>query len=284
MALLAVLGDSQAWSQSLFNSDGTPYTGFTSAATFAVSLWSGARTLPISPGLSAAWISAPAGTYLLRCPGSSSAGLIAGTYRVLVEITFNGITGTAFDGSIEFRGRPGTAAIPTSYTSFEVMLELYPMLASLNSSVGDQTGFAQQQHQAKADFDLFLIERYNPQPGFTRRRTPGVFDPSAGFDVPDSVTLAPTPAQLRTALAIGGLVLTEPDSTYVSEINARLAIARVLDRQVGGGDRRSNPYAADAEMMRQAAMQMMARYRAFIDLTGGQTPSVLIDRDCIFLT
>jgi hypothetical protein len=260
--------------------NGAPYTLFVLANTLTVELWSGENQAVISPGLSVVWNTPSAGTFDLTAPGTSTSGLTPGTYFVLVTAAVGTGQRAAWSGMMKLRPSPGSAIALTTYCTDQDMREVYPQIDTFLSDA-NMTGFLRERNGAKSDFDLFLIERYDPRPGFNRRRSM-VYDPVQGFDIQDTITVPPTPALIRSSLAAGGLIRSAPDDRIVARICAKLAVAEVLGSK-DASDRRSNPFVQASLEFRADAMEKMRAYRAFVDVNNDSIAEVLIDRDCIFL-
>jgi hypothetical protein len=260
--------------------NGLPYTLFTSANTLSVELWSGENQAVITPGLTAVWNTPSAGTFDLTAPGTSTASLKPGTYFVLVAAAVGTGQRVAWSGTMKLRPSPGSAIPLTTYCTDQDMMEIYPQIDTFINDA-NMTGFLRERNAAKSDFDLFLIERYDPRPGFNRRRSL-VYDQIQGFDIQDSITVPPTPTVIRSSLAAGGLIRLVPDDRIVARICAKLAVAEVLGSK-DASDRRSNPFVQASLEFRADAMERMRAYRAFVDTNADGTAEVLIDRDVIFL-
>lgn len=261
--------------------DGSPLGGYSADTPLSVLLWAGEDQAAITPGLEVAWDeegddeTGPFERAILTVPGASTLALAPGPYDYLVEVVVGGEAAPACKGSIEVIGRPGAAAGPYTLTTYRMMRSLYPGIQDMRDEEADLAGFARQRSLATAEFLRLIIERYNPRPGYNLRRS-ATFDPVHGYEAQDKATAPPTVAQLRAALAAGGLVVDPPDDEIVGLIVARLAVFYVLDRQGAS-------YVQDAQGMRIRGLLELDGYRAYVDLDDDGVADVLIHKGCTFL-
>lgn len=278
--LEVVAGADEAWTIQLRDRQGSPLAGYTTANTLTASMWEGEDRSPVSPGVTVAWAGDGSdGRIILTCPRAATLSLAPGEYEGLVEVQSGAIRYAAWLGRIAVVGRPGSAAGPYTLCTYATMRMLYPAIERMQVDDADLAGFGRQRALATSDFLKWIIDRYDPRPGFTRRVS-GTYDPSGGWEVQDFATPPPTRAEIRDRLEAGGLVLPGPDAATAGAIVARVAISYVLERQP------SDPrgaYATDAAGMLERARADFAMYRAFVDLDDDGAADVLIDRDCTYL-
>lgn len=145
----AVAGEDFGRTQQLRNTDGTPFTLFAGSETFACSLWPGDDQAPITPAPTAAWVSAPLGTYRISYPRAATLALAPGRYRLLVEVVAGGLTFPAFVGGLRVAGRPGSASPFKGYCTVADMRKQYAKIESLMDPDSDVTGFGEQIQEAR---------------------------------------------------------------------------------------------------------------------------------------
>lgn len=260
----AVAGDDASWTQSLFLSDGiTPFTGYVGTETFTCQLWPGGGEAAITPGLSATWLSAPAGTYVLTAPAATTANLAPGIYRVLVEITSATATRPGFVGRLEVISRPGTTVAPPTYGSLRDILDRTPWIARL-ADPEDTTGFGRERGLARQRLDDCILRHYRSD--------------SLSFNAyPVSLALGgrrrtgQTNPYLLGLLAANKLMLTP----HVLDVCRLYATGYILEAQVKPDA--GNGYAAMAASFIAQAEDRMSTLTAELDINGDGISDITID-------
>jgi hypothetical protein len=259
----AVAGDDASWAQSLYLSDGiTPYTGYTGTETFAVQLWPGGGEAAITPGLTAAWVSGPLGTYTLTAPAAATLPL-RGVYRVLVEITGAGTTRTAFLGRLEVVGRPGTAVAPPTYGSYSDLLARTPWLGRL-ADPEDTTGFGRERGLARQRLDDCILRHYRSD--------------SLSFNAyPVSLALGGRRRTGQTSPYLSGLLIANKLmlTAHVLDVVRLYATGYILEAQVKPDA--GNGYAEMAASFIASAEDRMSTLTAELDIDGDGIGDITVD-------
>lgn len=262
-------------------SNQVPYLGYTTGNTLRARMSLGPEYPALSPGPTTDNAAIATSYFDLTIPGAATTPNQPGEYFLEVDALVGSDYRPAYYGAVNVLPSVGTGVALPVYNTLQDMQDFYPTILSFFDTKVHVFGYMRQCNRVWADINHFLIERYDPQPGFNRRRN-GTYDSIVGFDTQDLVTDPPTPAAIRTALAAGGLFLSSPDDKFISGIAAVLSVAEVLCPQ-DSADRRSNPFAQIAADMRVAAIERLMPYRAYIDLDLDGSPDVIITRDVIFL-
>lgn len=253
----------------------------------AVVLPGGRRASVFSPSCS--WVSATSGTITVSISATQSAAIGAGIYRLVVTVATAADSGNPLEvwsGYIEFIDAAGSVAEPTKWATIEDMQAYYPSITNFQSPK-DQTNFGYQLAKATEDLRYWIYNRYDPQPGFQKRRS-STYDDVYGFDVIDTTTTPFGKEELLAALRSDDIEL---DSQAV-EIVARLANASVLKRQISAVSNTTstlakaseNPFAKAANDQVDAAKEVFSKWKARIKHDGGSSVTLLVDRDCVYLS
>jgi hypothetical protein len=272
-AIRGEIGFDFYWDSTLLDPDGRP-VGYPPSAVFDSAVWIGGQAPPLfAPQV--AWVDSLSGRFRLLVAASQTAGLAPGDYRLEVGVTYGGTRSPGFDGVLRLTDVPGSATARAPYVTYPDLLRYYDQLPTLANYAADQTGFLGQRVDASDEFDRELVTRYDPRPGFVKRRaaTP---DPHLGHDVPIAVALAPTPKALSVAIKAGGVIVDR----NVREQVARRAIALILDRQETT-DR--NTYREEAASMRAEADRLWRRFEVQVDTDADGTADLLVCRDVTLL-
>jgi hypothetical protein len=260
----AVAGDDAAWTQSLFLSDGiTPFTGYTGTETFACALWPGGGEAAITPGLAAAWISGPLGTYTLTAPAATTLGLVPGVYRVLVEITGGGVTRTAFLGRLEVVGRPGSTVAKPTYGSCRDIIDRTPWIGRL-ADPEDTTGFGRERGLARERLDDCILRHYRSD--------------SLSFNAyPVSLALGGRRRTGQTSPYLSGLLVANKLmlTAHVLDVVRLYATGYILEAQVKPDA--GNGYAEMAAAFITQAEDRMSTLTAELDIDGDGIGDITVD-------
>lgn len=143
------VGHSATWSFTIQQAYGTAVTGvFTGSDTIAATVWPGDdQAQTFAP--TCAWVSATNGTATLTIAGSSTTSLTPGTYRLQISVTQSGSKYLVHEGVLVLSASPGSGTALTTYCSFQDMQRLYSQIGDLHDAGTDQTGFAEQRHEAR---------------------------------------------------------------------------------------------------------------------------------------
>ncbi len=217
----------------------------------------------------------------MTIPGTATANIQPGKYKLQVDALVGSDYRAAYYGEVNVYPAIGTGTVLPTYCTLQDMQDFYPSILSFFNNTVHVFGYMRQRNRVWADINRAFIQRYSPQPGFNLRWN-GVYAPVVGYNIPDLVTTPPTTGKIRSALAMGGLVLFSPDDMFISGIAAMLSTAEVLCPQ-DGGDRRSNAYVQIADDIRTVAMARLSTYPAYVDTNNDGFPDVIITRDVIFL-
>jgi hypothetical protein len=240
-------------------------------------VWGGQDQAPALT-LTPAWLTAASGTVNVTFTADQVASLAVGVYRTLLQLTDGLGVRNAYEGAIEVAPDPGSAAVYTTDISLNDLTLYCPAIGDLNRNSGYLNGFLGPRHRAQTKMWEFILDNYRPQPGRARRYLSADQTGAGTFlsysDGPNGA-LAPTMAQLRGYLALGGLRLTdrikEAEACYAASVVC-LSLPTSQGWNELGGQFRSRALAGfDMSVVE-------------IDPTGGTNYTLRIDRDCTFLT
>jgi hypothetical protein len=148
----------------------------------------------------------------------------------------------------------------------------------LQDAVSDETGFAEQRNQASQEFDSWVLSRYQPIPGRSRRYV----NPEAtgagsyrAFAPGPTGDPAPSRSTIRSYLGTTKLL---PNADVV-ECVARLALSIIYLAAPG----RDNPYREQGNSERQLAIQCFRRALVEFDTNADGVAEVRIDQDVTWL-
>ena len=234
---------------------GNPVTTYTGAEALAGVVWAGADQAP-ALSLAPAWLSASAGTIAVPLSASSTAILGAGRYRVQLKLADN--SADLYEGFLEVSDSAGTAQAPTSYGSFDDLLDRAPWVEKLQRPT-DLAGFARQRYLARNWFEDLLHRHYRGPSGFS---TDYQFGASL-FGPLDVYRDGRRSAELQGWLDANRLDVTPS----VIEAVTYYALALLCDRQVTPS-KDDNGYAASARKFFSRAEAAAALITAEIDSDG----------------
>lgn len=247
---------------------GQPRTDYLDTDTLAASLWAGDDQASLfTPTV--AWDDAEAGTLIYSHTAVQSALLTPGsTYTVMLSVTRSGTTAKTPLCRIAMVAAPGAATALTSYCTLDDMLRISGDLLSSLSEDTDQSGYAEQRHEALEWTHETVLSRAR---AILERQAEAhlpvvIVDPitiSSGVDggpgwgpsiYPD--TSIETQMELIRGYLDDGLLLTDAlEDRALVEANALYALYLVYDRQQSYGDK------GEDTRYRKQAMEWKARAR-----------------------
>lgn len=280
-----VLGSTRSWVLTARDGRRAALTGvFSSGDALDAAVWRGDdQAALLAPTVS--WVDAAAATVRLTVTAAqlATAGATEGLYRLEVGVTpaSDGERRVVHSGVIRLHPTAGTGSALTAYCTSEDLLTYCRELATLQSTDVDQTGFAEQRHRALETFNDWVLDRYRPRPGCSRREVNGDADDAGPFNrfAPASdASEPPTRTQLEAWLTPTRLILNE----NVIEANARYAASLVYGSTPGA----NNVYQQMAVIERDKAEMAMKRARVEIDAQSvpDGTPTLRVHRDVTYLT
>jgi hypothetical protein len=147
---------------------GKPITNaYTGSEVFVGAVWAGDDRAPLIT-FTPTWLVPAQATYDLRISPAQTATLEVGTYALNVK--FADGSGEVLRALLEILPSPGTAAPLFSYITYQQMMVFSQgQVERLQDAVSDETGFAEQRNQASQEFDSWVLSRYQPVPGRSRR-------------------------------------------------------------------------------------------------------------------
>lgn len=256
--------DCELYKSNLPSSAITTYTG---SATFTAYFYRGDDQASIFTP-TCAWTDAAAGKFSVTLPAASTTGLAEGTYRLDVFITEDGIKSHAVRASVEVLATAGSGTAPTTYCTYENMLQYAPWLRDMVDTAEDQAGFAEQRGQARKWLEDLAHKHYRGQRYFV---TGGYW------------TLPNTWAQTRLSgrdetlkgWLDSNLLILNPD---VVEACAKMAIYYVLQGRMGPSQSSTgNQYAAYAAWFAAEAKTIVSTMTLEIDDANNGTTGTRID-------
>lgn len=191
-----------------------------------------------------------------------------------------------WSGYLEFRPAPGSVAAGLTYCALSDVQAYYPGIEKFQTA-NDVAGFAYHREQATKLLNTWIYNRFDPQPGFQKRRG-STFDSIYGYDVIDQTTTPLAKETLRTLLADGKLELDRE----AIEMTARIAVSMILARNVSWVANTSstvpktgdNPMQSAALDQRAKAKEIFDEWKARVDANEAGETTILLDRDCIYLS
>jgi hypothetical protein len=258
------------------DSKGAAFTGYTDSTVLAGVVWAGDDRAPLIT-FTPTWVDATLGTYHIQLTAAQTAALDVGSYTLTVR-TADG-AGELIRAVLEVGPSPGTAAPLFSYITYQQMMVFSQgQIDRLQDAVSDETGFAEQRNQASLEFDAWVLARYQPVPGRSRR-----YVESGGSGAGSYRTFAPGPANdpapsrstIRGYLGTTKLLL----NADVVECIAHLALAIIYLGQPG----RDNPYREQGNSERQLALVCFRRALVEFDTNADGVAEVRIDQDVTWL-
>jgi hypothetical protein len=269
-------GYGNTWTITIRNSQSQIVSSYTGTEPLAGRIWTGDDQSPLVV-LAPTWNNAAQGTIDVSILPAQSATLGVGLYSVDISLADN--SADLFRGLLEVLPSPGSAPPLFSYVTPGQLTTFAGQVGRLFDTVSDQTNFAEQRHQASVDLDRWIMNRYAPQPGRSRRYVdatgsgPGpylIFAPS-----PDG-SPAPSPATIASYLDTAKLLM----NSDLVEAVAHQALAIIYLGQPG----RDNPYREAGLAERQLALTAFQRAHVEFDTDGDGRPEIRIDQDVTYLT
>jgi hypothetical protein len=139
----------------LFASDGTVVTTYSTADTLAAVVWSGFSTAVLgTPAVS--WINPAAGTLQLTLQSADTVNLTPSKYQISVTIDHLGQTVEGWRGWLNVTASPGITVEPTTYCQYEDMVK-YMQTADHQQRAETQAGFIDQRGLARAWLDEIIL-------------------------------------------------------------------------------------------------------------------------------
>lgn len=254
-------GTDKAYDFTLRDAAGAAITIYTGTEALSSRIWSGQDQATLASPV-ATWLVPAAGTVRVTVSDTNLADLPPSLYRMEGTLTVGSTVLRFFDGSIAVTTSPGVAEAPATYCSLADMLLYAPQVQKLQDARADLAGFLGGRARAKDWTDEHCLDGYRPNYGRARRGLaadgvaagPHLHWVAAG---PDGAA-TPTVADLRSALAAGGLVVT----AKLREANAHMAAAIVFLNQPG----KDNPYHQQGAYHADCAAALLAAAVIEIDL------------------
>ena len=280
-------GTSARFQVQILDAAGDPVT-YSASDTPSAQIWAGDDRAAIA-SISCAWNGTDYSNVVVTFLAADTTNQEPGVYpiRVLVTTLANPTQPIlVFQGEIEITPSPGSATAAPIYGTYDDVLTYWPAAVGLQLGAVDQAQLREVMGKAREILDDLIWWRYNPQPGFQRRRGT-TYNGVHGFDVQDVSTAPISKATLRTLLDTNKMTV---DAT-VKEMAARLAIALLLERPkafltsttttVPKPD--ENPYLAESKTQNDKVLNLFAQWQAELDTNADDDPDLLIARDCVFL-
>ena len=281
-----VLGSVGSWVITA-KSKNRPITTFPDTTPLSAKIWPGGlEPTVLTP--TAAWdlgTAALGNVRLTVTPAQqAAAGIGPGRYDVELGATpaSDGLYRVIYYNRITFHGSSGSAAVPTAWVTYQDVANWSAQISSLQDRDDDVTGFLKQRATATKEAIAFILRRYSPVPGQSRRYMNVTRTGPGGYLVyADSPTGSdpPTRSQVAAWLADPARVTLSEDMTKAV---ALIAAAMVYDTNPGN----ANPYAQQAERDRKEGVACLER--AFVDIdakvTADGSPTIRISRNVIYLT
>jgi hypothetical protein len=155
----ATVGEDAPYQFGLYDSDGDPITGYTSAATFLVEVWAGDdQGVLFQPA--AAWADGTCQAVNVTIAGSQTAALAAGIYRILGRVSQGGVSSDFVDGLFPLRPSPGSASAPNVYCTEADMRLHAAWIDRLASTTFGQAGYASLRGRAREWLDDIILRSF----------------------------------------------------------------------------------------------------------------------------
>jgi hypothetical protein len=257
--------------------NGRAITGtYTGSEILAGVVWAGDDRAPLLT-FTPTWTDAALGTYSFQLSAAQTASLDVGTYTVSIKLADG--SGEVLRAVLEVGPSPGAAAPLFSYITYQQMMVFSQgQVERLQDAVSDETGFAEQRNHASLEFDAWVLARYQPVPGRSRRYvTPdgGGAGSYRAFGPGPTGDPAPSRSTIRGYLGTTRLLL----NADVVECVARLALAIIYLGQPG----RDNPYREAGNSERGLALQAFRRCLVEFDTNADGVAEVRIEQDVTWL-
>ena len=284
--LSQVLGTTRSW-QVTATYQGNPILGkYVAGDNLTASIWQGQdQTVLLTPSVT--WIVPSLATINLTITAAqlAIAGLAPGVYHLQVDVTplSDSQPRCVYYGLIQFDPTAGSTPAFPSWVSYNDVVGWNNSILSLQDQDDDLTGFARQRNIAMMLSVAWILRRYSPVPGQSRRyldSTRTVAGPYLCFsDTGPNGEDAPTRAELEGWLNTPSRVILTED---LVEANVLFTAANIY----GGVPGTSNPYSQAAKTCHEGAITALER--AYIDIDAGVVPSgsatIRVDRNVIWLT
>lgn len=235
--LAQAIGTDKSYDLTLRDSSGAVITSYAGTESLACKIWSGQdQAVLANPAVT--WITAAEGTVRITVTDSDLEDFAVGLYRMQATLVDGATTTLIFDGSINVTSSPGVTTASLTYCTFEDMKLYAPQVQNLQDTRTDLAGFLANRARARTWTNERCLDGYRPNYGRARRYV-SADGTAAGPHLrwvttgPDDAT-TPTITDLRAALALGGLRVTD----LIREANAHMAAAIVYLNQPGN----NNPY------------------------------------------
>jgi hypothetical protein len=274
-------GSDRSWDFTLYDANGDLIDDYPDSDVLDCNIWSGldqSSLVQITP----TWVDATLGQVRILVADTDIAALAPGLYRAEAAVTHDGQRLLFFDGSLEITPSPGDATTLSVYCSLNDILLYAPQIQKLIDARSDLAGLLGERARARTWTNETCLDGYRPNYGRARRYV-SADGSTAGPHLrwvtsgPAGAT-TPTITELRAALTLGGLRVTEK----VKEANAHMAAAIVYTNQPG----RDNPYHQQGAYHQAAAMAMLRESVIEIDMDDplDGTYDVRIGQDVTWLT
>jgi hypothetical protein len=275
-------GADRSWTFELRDSaDGSLIVDYGASDALDGAIWSGLDQSPLVT-LAPAWIDPTLGQVGIALAAADLDTLAPGLYRIEAAVTHDGARLPFLDGALEITPAPGSAATLAVYGTLNDLLLYAPQIQKLQDPRAELAGFLGERARARTWINEACLDGYRPNYGRARRYVsadgttagPHLRWVAAG---PNGAT-TPTIADLRAALALGGLRVTEK----VREAAAHMAAAIVYLNQPG----RDNPYHQLGAQHQARAVELLATAVIEIDLDDplDGTYDVRVGQDVTWLT
>jgi len=192
-----------------------------------------------------AWDDASLGQLKVTIDGTDTTGLVPGDYRLLITIALDSGGSRAHRHRVRFLPAPGSATAGRTYVSADDVHRYAPAWFADLQTRTDQSGFAEQRHEASLWLDERIIDRFSS----TWRKF-------------GEVTYRIKRKTIRDWLDANALIVTQP----VREIVARYTVAIVCEGQVGSET--DHPYWEIARFNRELAETKLRQLTVELDTSG----------------
>jgi hypothetical protein len=233
----------------------------------ALACWPGDDRAALALGGSSVAVEdAAAGRLRLDLAGSDTAGLAPGDYRLQLAIVAGGRSTRRDLGILRLTAAPGSAAGRPAYCTPDDLRRLAgSWLDDQAEHDADQAGFLEQRADARNWLDG-LVQRHYRGGSWARQSTlDHLLDGGGGAGRWPRRRDGRHDARLQAWLDADRLALDTPDGRRLVDACACWALARICDRQLGGGE--NDPWPARARRYRAQAEHLAAGSVAGIDTT-----------------
>lgn len=256
-------GLSVTYQATLNDADGNPIA-FAGTEALSGSVWAGGSLAPLF-ALAPTWATPGSGVVNVPVPGTNTAGLDPGTYRLILTVVLNGAACDAYEAALQITYAPGSTSVRPAYITVEDLRGAAKWIDQIQNLDDGQEGFQDACADARDWMDQNILRNYRGG-AITLLGMHGVALDAWFTGGPWRSSL--DNIYIKQQLALNTLMLTTP----IKKAMVYYALSCICEGMVGlGGDwgKRQGYY-------QQKAFQTLAGTVAQLDINGDGLPEIPI--------